>query len=248
MNMNDAKDRAEMESFRSALVKAGAQILDPTNEWEWLRYRLLGKVGIVYLNKKGRISPSGASEAHHKNWRSGRPFNLSKSKERRKIKRARDLATPKLYTDASLYSDTKSGAWAAVLVGQDGKAHEAHGPLKGEISSSTSAEARAAVNAIHHFAAAGLIADRVEVICDNQAVVNKLNKGSASSTCKQTSEALAHLLEITRGRLAISASWIKGHQPIAAIKRDPRIEFNRRCDALAGRHGKRLHKEREQVE
>lgn len=46
-----------LDALRKELTEAGAEFLDLTNEWEVLRYRFGGKVGIVYRNKKGEANP-----------------------------------------------------------------------------------------------------------------------------------------------------------------------------------------------
>ena len=65
--------------------------------------------------------------------------------------------------------------------------HFKTGELKGEINSSTSAEARAVANGLHHFIKEGLIppASCVRITCDNQAVVKKLHFGKVSSKSHQ---------------------------------------------------------------
>ena len=47
---------SKIEEFEKWLEQKGAIILDCTNEWEELRFRLNGQVGIVYVNKKDRSS------------------------------------------------------------------------------------------------------------------------------------------------------------------------------------------------
>lgn len=234
--------------FRSALIGAGAEFLDPTNEWEVLRYRLAGKTGIVYRNAKGRATPSGGAGTHYHNLIAGRPLEMAAG-EAKRIKRAvgDHRRTLTLYTDASSYHTTGAASWAAILVCLDGSEHEAHGPLKGEIGSSTAAEARAVANALHHFTREGLITGDVRVILDNQAVVDKLRSGSLKTKSPQFREALEHIQRIARGRFIVLADWVKGHQPKKAAKSDPRVAFNHRCDALAKAHSRSLHEERREA-
>lgn len=229
-----------LEALRKELAEAGAEFLEPTNEWEVLRYRYGGKVGIVYRNSKGKATPTGAAGQHVAALLAGRPITMS-SKE---AKRLRPAAALQLYTDASSYHTTGAASWGAILVDADGKEHEASGPLKGEVSSSTAAEARAVANALHHFMREGLITGDVRVVCDNQVVVDKLRSGSLKTKCAQTREALLHIHKIARGRFTVFAEWVKGHQPAKAAASDPRVGFNRRCDALAKAHSQRLHTER----
>lgn len=79
--------RAKFEAF---LTERGAQILQPTNEWEVLRFKTSRGTSIVYCNARGGVTPTGeamkAWEAFEKNgpWR-GAPATKRKlsTKERR---------------------------------------------------------------------------------------------------------------------------------------------------------------------
>lgn len=230
-----------MEEFRSALIGAGAEFLDPTCEWEVMRYRLDGKTGIIYRNKKGRITPAGAAVGHHRNFEEGRAPLIYKAD----VKRSNRFM---LYTDASNYHASQAGSWAGILVLPDGSEHEAHGPLRGEVNSSTSAEARAVANCLHHFGKAGLLPAGavVRVVCDNSPVINYIN-GSRRSRKGQVREAVEAIRTLRKQlQLRLSGEWIKGHQPLKAEEGDPRIAYNRRCDKLAKEHSQRLHQERTQ--
>lgn len=227
-----------LDALRKELTEAGAEFLDPTNEWEVLRYRYGGKVGIVYRNSKGRLTPTGAAGSHFEAIRAGRPITMSA----KAAKRLRPAAALQLYTDASSYHTTGAASWGAILVDADGVEHEASGPLKGEVSSSTAAEARAVANAIHHFCRLGLITGDVRVVCDNSVVVDKLKAETIKTKCPQTREALLHIRTLAkRGRIKVFADWVKGHQSAKAALSDPRAGYNRRCDALAAAHSKALH-------
>jgi ribonuclease HI len=225
--------------FRQFLTEQGAQPEPATNEWELIRYRREGKSGVVYRNAKGRVSLVGDAAAMWELFTKGGPevHRHTPGQPRRRVQ---------LYTDASSYHATKAGAWAAILVLPDGSTHEAHGPLKGDIRSSTSAEARAVCNGLHHFIVAKLIVerDRVDVICDNRAVVDRIAAGTRSKRA-DVQEALGRIRGLAgRYQLKLTAEWIKGHQPAKAVALDPRVEFNRRADVLCGAHGKALHAER----
>lgn len=234
-----------LEEFRSALIGAGAEFLALTNEWELLRYRLEGKVGVIYFNKKGRASPSGPAGQHYANFDAGRPILLSAGDVKRERRATKLAASPTLYTDASAYCRTKSAVWAAILVLPDGTEHEAHGQLRGDVSSSTSAEARAVANALHHFVREGTLSGPgVRIVCDNTSVVNYLKAGKCKSKSLQIREAVAHIQRVANGRLTLFAEWIKGHQSLRAATADPRVSYNRRCDALAKAHAMALDRER----
>lgn len=234
-----------LDDLRAALTGAGADFLAATNEWEVIRYRISGKTGIVYRNAKGKATPSGAAGTHYHNVIAGRPVDMS-SGEAKMIARATGphRRTITIYSDASSYHTTGAASWGAILVDAEGVEHEASGPLKGKVSFSTAAEARAVANAIHHFMREGLITGDVRVVCDNQAVVDKLRSGSLKSKSQQVREALEHIRKISRGRFSIFADWVKGHQPAKAALSDPRVGFNHRCDALAKAHSQSLHTER----
>ncbi|MFM0638042.1 HNH endonuclease [Paraburkholderia metrosideri] len=51
--------RAKFEAF---LTERGAQILQPTNEWELLRFKTSRGTSVVYCNSKGGITPTGESD------------------------------------------------------------------------------------------------------------------------------------------------------------------------------------------
>lgn len=233
--------------FRKAVMDAGGDCLKATNEWEVLRYRLAGKTGIVYRNKKGRLTPSGAAVEHIKNWEAGRDLLISKSQAKKAKGIGDDAPRFHLHTDASSYHTTGAGSWAAILVMPNGEEHEAAGELKGAITSSTSAEARAVANGLWHFLKAGLIGTKshVRITCDNQAVANALRAGRTKSTSAQVSEAMCYISDLAkRYELNILADWVKGHQPKAASAMDRRVAFNHRCDALAKAHSQAIHQAR----
>jgi hypothetical protein len=50
--------RAKFEAF---LTERGAQVLQPTNEWELLRFKTSRGTSVVYCNSKGGITPTGES-------------------------------------------------------------------------------------------------------------------------------------------------------------------------------------------
>lgn len=52
--------RAKFEAF---LVERGAQILQPTNEWEVLRFKTSRGTSIVYCNARGGVTPTGEATA-----------------------------------------------------------------------------------------------------------------------------------------------------------------------------------------
>lgn len=148
-----------------------------------------------------------------------------------------------LYTDASYRAATNSGAWAAILTGPNVKHTEISGPLKGEIGSSTSAEARAVANGLHHFIREKMIrpGDAVTIILDNRAVVDRLTGVSRRSRSPSTTQAITAIWELAnKCNLTIKAEWVRGHAPLTV----PHAAHNRRCDKLCGQHSRKLHRER----
>lgn len=238
----------KVEEFRAAAHEAGAEFLVPTNEWEVLRYRLEGAVGIFYRNAKGRVSLSGAAGPHYANWYAGRGITVSREEAKRAKREALLDVSPQLYTDASHYHRTGAGSWAAILVMPDGAEHEAHGPLKGEVLSSTAAEAMAIANALHRFIKDGLVTEgsALRIVCDNEAVINYL-KLSRNPRAKAVAarEAITYIRRLqTKAKLRLAPEWIRGHQSATAAQADPRVAYNRRCDRLAKKHSQALHRER----
>lgn len=53
--MNLAKLKLKLENFRTWLSDNGAEILEPTNEWEVLRFRGTNGTSVIYTNKSGNL-------------------------------------------------------------------------------------------------------------------------------------------------------------------------------------------------
>lgn len=51
-----------ISKFRTYVKESGASILENTNEWELLRFSSKNGVGIVYTNKHGQMTLSGAAD------------------------------------------------------------------------------------------------------------------------------------------------------------------------------------------
>ena len=55
---------SKLPQFRNWLAANGAQVLEPTNEWEITRFKAGDETGIIYTNAKGDVTFTGpASEA-----------------------------------------------------------------------------------------------------------------------------------------------------------------------------------------
>jgi hypothetical protein len=48
--------KAKLPAFREFLTARGAEVLEPTNEWEVVRFRAAGMTAIVYTNSRGGIT------------------------------------------------------------------------------------------------------------------------------------------------------------------------------------------------
>lgn len=51
--------RKKLPAFREFLASRGAELLEPTNEWEVLRFRAAGATSVIYTNARGSVTPSG---------------------------------------------------------------------------------------------------------------------------------------------------------------------------------------------
>lgn len=241
----------DLNGFQGWLAEQGADILEPTNEYEKLRYRF-GKSGIalVYWKPSKRIySMVGPAAAHYRRWQAGESIGEPFIKTPTPTPSARPQI--KVYTDASIYSQTQTGSWGAVLMMPDKSEHEFSGPLIGNVDSSTAAEMMAVTNAVHRGIALKHIArgSALMVICDNVAVIGYLKAPAKKRKSKSplAMKALAHLADlIKRFDLRVTGHWVKGHQPLTS--KCPHAPFNRRCDKLAKGHSKALHNQRQRIE
>lgn len=80
--------RAKFEAF---LVERGAQILQPTNEWEVLRFKTSRGTSIVYCNARGGITPTGESLKAWEAFEKSGPWRASPAPKKRIIGRDRTL-------------------------------------------------------------------------------------------------------------------------------------------------------------
>jgi hypothetical protein len=74
VRMGPGNKMASLEKFKTWLSKRGVVILDPTNEWEVVRFKTENGVSVVYTNKHGSLTFTGESEAAHNAWKSGRSW------------------------------------------------------------------------------------------------------------------------------------------------------------------------------
>lgn len=222
------------DAFKAWLRQNGAEVIAPTNEYEAVRYRWQGKTSIAYFRpSKRRVTLTGYCGEHYlKLFRAGLPFPTAEL----------PAETPPaageliLYTDASNYHQTRAGAWAAILVLPGGVEVEASGELRGDVTSSSAAEAMAVANALHRFIAQGHIArgSTVRVICDNAAVVRYVGIGKVKkSKSEGVKDAITYVGKLRdRYGLVMRSEWVRGHQRQDSV--DPRAAYNWRCDKLCG--------------
>jgi ribonuclease HI len=229
----------DVGKFMQWVRQHGGEVMTLTTEWMVARYRFGGKgAHVVYRNAKERLRWLGEAAAHYEDMLKG----CEPRTEARATIAGRRQVT--LYTDASNYHTTKAGAWGAVLV-LPGSEYEASGPLKGDIKSSTAAEAKAVANALHEFARLRLIqpGDVVTIVCDNTAVVDRIHAGTNSKR-REIQSALVYARGLAeRCQFKLRGRWVKGHQPATA---GGDAIYNRRCDKLAGAHSALIHAERKE--
>jgi hypothetical protein len=60
--------------FGKWLIAKGAELRDPTNEWEVMRYALDGTVSIIYAKKRGMLNYTGDSFAHIQDFLDSQPI------------------------------------------------------------------------------------------------------------------------------------------------------------------------------
>lgn len=229
------------KNFRAWLEGYGGIIVEPQTEWQVLCYRRPGQRGMIsiYRNKRDRLNWNAQAVEDYRAYQNeeepwpefpGVDYNPG---------------VFDLYTDAGHHSGTKAGSWGAVLFIPNKLDIEHSGPLTGDVHSSTSAEARGVANALHYFIKQGHIdaGARVRVLLDNDIVVKRINDHKSSKRA-DIQIALVAIRELVRKTgIRLSAQWIKGHLPLSQGGLHARM--NRRCDALAKQHGRKLHEQRQ---
>ncbi len=217
----------DLTRFQHHILLAGGQLEPTKGEWEVLRYVFKDRRRIIHKNKKGRFTLCDLASRDHKLFEAG------------EVKLHIPRLQFTLYTDASVYDKTRSGAWAACIVDNSGKLlAEKSGPLRDETNNTTHAELAAAANGIHLFVKIGAlpVGSSVMVVCDNKDAVRKISLKTKSEEATKVIRDLAR-----EHALNIHARWIKGHQAAERAAVDPDVRFNRLCDKLCRAHGRRLH-------
>lgn len=76
--------RKKLPAVRDFLAARGAEVLEPTNEWEVVRFRAAGATAVIYTNASGRITPSNqAAHAAMNAFVSGGKWNAGVAAPRR---------------------------------------------------------------------------------------------------------------------------------------------------------------------
>jgi hypothetical protein len=74
----------QLSGFADWLRDNGAQVLDPTNAYEVLRYKLQGATHVIYQNKAGRLTITDAINAHIKAFEGGASGPVSRPTGKRR--------------------------------------------------------------------------------------------------------------------------------------------------------------------
>jgi hypothetical protein len=76
--------RKKIPEFRAWLSSCGAQVLEPTSEWELVRFKAGNETCVIYRNKSERATFSGVSEAAWKAFSSGAAWRAAPATRRKK--------------------------------------------------------------------------------------------------------------------------------------------------------------------
>lgn len=77
---------SEAERFRAWLSERGAEVLEPTNPFEVIRFRANGQTSVIYRNKKGHVSSwTGEAREAFKAFRSNGGWRGNKRTRRRQM-------------------------------------------------------------------------------------------------------------------------------------------------------------------
>lgn len=76
---------AKLPSFRDWLAASGAQVLEPTNEWEIVRFKAGQETSIIYRNKSGAVRYCGAAEDAWKAFSNGSAWRATPPTRRKRM-------------------------------------------------------------------------------------------------------------------------------------------------------------------
>lgn len=84
---------AKLEKFKTWLGKRGVVILDPTNEWEEVRFKTDNGTSVIYSNKRGVLTFTGESEAAYTAWKTGKSWKpVDRKRKQLRAKKAKIAA------------------------------------------------------------------------------------------------------------------------------------------------------------
>lgn len=82
--------RQKQAFFVNWLVANGAQVLEPTNEWEMVRFRDGGVTSVIYRNKTDAVTFTGSARLAWEAYKTARPWRAATPKAKRQNKKDRD--------------------------------------------------------------------------------------------------------------------------------------------------------------
>lgn len=83
----------KLEKFKTWLGKRGVVILDPTNEWEVVRFKTENGTSIIYANKREDLTFTGESEAAYDAWKAGKSWKpVDRKRKQLRAKKAKIAA------------------------------------------------------------------------------------------------------------------------------------------------------------
>ncbi len=78
-------NKQKRQAFKDWLQAAGAELLEPTSEWEIVRFKSGADLGIVYRNKHETITPVGAAVRAYNAFIRGRRWRAMKATKRKSM-------------------------------------------------------------------------------------------------------------------------------------------------------------------
>ncbi|MBY0483472.1 hypothetical protein [Nitrosomonas sp.] len=76
--------RKHIPKFREWLSERGAQVLEPTNEWELIRFKSGQETSVIYKNKAGALTFVGISKEAFEKFRINGDWRAVPATKRRK--------------------------------------------------------------------------------------------------------------------------------------------------------------------
>lgn len=83
----------DLASFKEWLLARGAQVLEPTSEWEVLRFRCATSTSIIYRDAKDQINMQGRAKEAYRSFKGGKSWTAGVKASRFGKKRGMFVAT-----------------------------------------------------------------------------------------------------------------------------------------------------------